>query len=179
MITAGGTRFAAGERVEYNDTNYLLLGYVLEKIYERSYDEIVQRQVAKKLGLARTYFAGSGSASTLESISYQATSDGWRAETNSDPSIDGGSRGMLSNATDLVTFIDGVFAAKLVTPYSLATMRDQTGGSGIGLWPLHDRGQQRARRARQHRSIQRLRVSLPREEDLDRVDEQRVACAHG
>jgi CubicO group peptidase (beta-lactamase class C family) len=135
VVTAGGTRFAAGERVEYNDTNYLLLGYVLEKVYERSYDDIVRRQITSKLGLVRTYYAGTGGLSTLESISYQATADGWRAEIVPDPSIDGGSGGMVSNATDLVTFMDAVFTAKIVTPYSLESMRDQSGGSGIGLWP--------------------------------------------
>ena len=135
VITAGGARFAPGERVEKNDTNYLLLGYVLEKIYERSYDDIVRRQITSKLGLVRTYYAGTGGSSTLESISYQATPDGWRAEVDRDPSIDGGAGGMVSNATDLVTFMDAVFTGKLVTPYSLESMRDQSGGSGIGLWP--------------------------------------------
>jgi CubicO group peptidase (beta-lactamase class C family) len=135
LITAGGARFAPGERVEYNDTNYLLLGYVLEKVYERSYDEIVRRQITSKLGLVRTYFVGTGSSSTLESIPYQATADGWQAEIATDPAIDGGSGGMVSNATDLVTFMDAVFTAKIVTPYTLESMRDQGGGSGIGLWP--------------------------------------------
>ena len=57
-IIAGGTRFAPRERVEYNDSNYLLLGYILEKVHGRSYDDLILRNIAGKLGLSRTYFAG-------------------------------------------------------------------------------------------------------------------------
>ena len=65
-IIAGGTRFAPRERVEFNDSNYLLLGYILEKVHGRSYDDLILRNIAGKLGLSRTYFAGT-SSSTLES----------------------------------------------------------------------------------------------------------------
>ena len=129
LIGTAGTQFGPGERLEYSDSNYLVLGYVLEKIYERSYDDIVIRQVAHGLGLVRTYYAGTGSSSSLESVSYQWTPQGWRAEADSDPSIDGGNGAMVSNAGDLVIFMDALFAGKLVTTHSLQTMREQ----GIGL----------------------------------------------
>lgn len=140
MIRAGGTRFTPGERVESNASNYLLLGYVLEKVYERSYDDIVRRQIASKLGLVRTYYSGTGSANTLESISYQATPAGWRAEVDTDPSVVGGDGGMVSNAGDLVLFMDALFAGTLVSAYSLESMREQGGGSGIGFWPVEIAG---------------------------------------
>jgi D-alanyl-D-alanine carboxypeptidase len=140
VINDGGAKFQPGERLEYNDSNYLLLGYVVEKVYERSYDEVVRQRVASKLGLARTYYAGTGIARTLESTSYQWTPQGWRPEVDTDPSIDGGSGGMVSNAGDLATFMDALFAGKLVTAHSLESMLDQTGGSGIGLWPVQIAG---------------------------------------
>ena len=128
LIETGGTRFAPGERVDVIDTNYLLLGYVLEKIREDSYAEILKRQVAAKLGIARTYYAGAGAASTLESRSYRWAA-GWQAVPDDDPSLSGGAGALVSNAGDLVTVVDAMFAGKIVTPYSLATMREQ----GIGL----------------------------------------------
>jgi len=134
IIEAGGAKFPPRQRVEYNGTNYLLLGYVLEKIYERSFDEIVQRQITGKLGLARTYYAGNGITS-LESTSYKIAPTGWVAQATTDPSIHGGAGGMISTPADLVAFIDAVFTGKLVTPHSLESMRSQEGGSGMGLWP--------------------------------------------
>ncbi|MEJ0085835.1 MAG: serine hydrolase domain-containing protein [Pseudomonadota bacterium] len=140
IITTAGAKFPPRERVEYNNSNYLLLGYVLEKIYERSYDEILQRQISAKLGMSRTYYAGGGIAS-LESISYQLTPGGWVALTPTDPSIHGGADGLISTPAELVQFIDALFATKIVTAHSLANMRDQDGGSGMGLWPYEVAGQ--------------------------------------
>ena len=142
LITAAGESFKPRERVEDNDSNYLVLGYTLEKVYGRSYGEIVRRQIADKLGLARTYLAGTGSA-TLESFSYQPKLDGrWGRVPDSDPSILGGASGMVSTAADLVRFMDALFARKLVTGQSLTSMLNQDDGSGMGLWPYDVAGQE-------------------------------------
>ena len=140
LIEAGGARFKPRERVEYSNSNYLLLGYILEKVYGKPYDEIVRRQIIDKIGLLRTYYAGEGIAN-LESISYVFTPQGWVAQANTDPSIHGGAGGMVSSATDLVRLIDAVFAGRIVTAHSLESMRNQDGGSGMGLWPYQIAGQ--------------------------------------
>jgi len=140
IIGAAGAKFRPRERVDYNNSNYLLLGYVLEKIYERSYGEILERKITARLGLARTYYAGGGIAS-LESISYALTPGGWMAQVPTDPSIHGGAGGIVSTPAELVQFIDALFTGKLVTEHSLASMRGQEGGSGMGLWPYAIAGQ--------------------------------------
>jgi CubicO group peptidase (beta-lactamase class C family) len=140
-ITAGGAGFAPRARVEYNPTNYLLLGYVLEKVYERPYDELVRRQIAEKLGLARTYQAGAGRSSSLEATGCLRGEHGWMAQPQSDPSVAGGASGIYSNATDLVRFIDGLFAGKLVSAHSLDSMRGQESDTPLGLWPREFSGQ--------------------------------------
>jgi D-alanyl-D-alanine carboxypeptidase len=140
IITDGGVKFPPGDRVEVNDTNYLLLGYVLEKIHERSYDDILRREIANKLGLARTYVAGTGGSTTLEAISYQWTPEGWRAAPANDPSVDGAASGLVSNATDLVAFMDALFAGKVVTMYNLGAMRGDEDARPIGLRPTEISG---------------------------------------
>ena len=121
-----------GESSAYN---YLLLGRMLEKVAERPLADILVRQIAGKLGLARTYFAGSGLAKTLEAASYHWTADGWQPDPGADPGTGGGARGIVSNASDLVIFMDALFAGKVVTPHSLASMRGEDGGLGIGMQP--------------------------------------------
>ena len=49
IVGAGGVRFAPRAQVEYNNSNYLLLGYILEKIYEKPYGDIVRQQIIDKL----------------------------------------------------------------------------------------------------------------------------------
>jgi len=134
IISDGGVKFPPRARVDINDSNYLLLGFILESVYDRPYDEILTRQIAAKLGLARTYYLGTGLAG-LESKSYLPTPSGWVQQVDSDPSIRGGAAGIVSTAGDLVRFMDALFAGGLVSEHSLETMRNQNGGSGIGLWP--------------------------------------------
>ncbi len=138
-ITAGGVKFAPRERVEPSNSNYLLLGYVLEKVQDRSYDEILRRGI-DKLGLARTYFAGT-QGSTLESIAYRESPEGWIAIDASDPTVLGGAAGVISNAGDLVKFMDALFAEKLVSAQSLATLRGAQGGPRVALQSQEIAGQ--------------------------------------
>ena len=132
-ITAAGMAFEPRARIEYSASNYLVLGYVLEKIHERPYDELVRRQIVEKLGLARTYQAGSGRSSTLEAAAYLPSPQGWIAQPQTDPSVAGGASGLFSNAVDLVRFMDALLAGKLVSGQSLASMRGLEGEPGLAL----------------------------------------------
>jgi CubicO group peptidase (beta-lactamase class C family) len=132
LIANAGARFAPRERVEYSDSNYLVLGFMLETIQDRSYDDILVRQIVGKLGMSRTYFAGTGNA-RLESRPYRHTPSGWVAAEQTDPSVAGGALGVVSTPTDLVRFIDALFKGELVSAQSLESMRNQDGGSGLGL----------------------------------------------
>jgi CubicO group peptidase (beta-lactamase class C family) len=114
--------------------NYLLLGRMLEKVADRPLADILVQHIAGKFGLARTHMAGFGMARTFEAASYHWTTEGWR----SDPAADqtgGGASGIVSNASDLVVFMDALFAGKVVTPHSLASMRGDDGGPGIAMQP--------------------------------------------
>ena len=106
--------------------DYLLLAGVLEKVDEHAYDDILRRKIAKRLGLVRTYVAGSGTASSLESISYE-WHDGWKP-VSVDP-MTPTSEAIVSNAGDLIALMNALFGARIVTSYSVGNMVDQ----GIGL----------------------------------------------
>jgi len=110
-----------------DDARYLLLGRVIEKVRERPFHEVLRQQVAQKLGLARTYLAGTGSASTLESISYEWR-DGWQAVPLPDPAAERESGAIVSNAGDLAAFMDALFGNRAVTTYSLGTMTSEKFG---------------------------------------------------
>jgi len=118
------------------ESNYLLLGYMLEKVYEKPYADIVARRIAAKAGLSRTYYKGTGTAKTLESVSYHWEPDGWKAEVITDTQMVGGAGGMVSNAADLVTFMDALLAGRIVSQQSLATMQGEDDNPAIGLYPV-------------------------------------------
>ena len=133
-IVDGGAGPPPGAGVESSDTNYLLLGYALEKVAGRPYDELLRLRITGKLGLVRTYVAGTGGTNTLEAVSYSWAPDGWRAVTGDDPSVGGGASSLVSNAGDLVAFTDALFAGKVVSAYNVGAMRDdENTGFTIGL----------------------------------------------
>lgn len=140
QIGRAGARFVPRERVEYSDSNYLLLGFVLEKVQDRSYDDILLRQVVGKLGMSRTYFAGTGNA-RLEARPYRRTSTGWVETKQIDPTVAGGALGVVTSPAELVRFVDALFTGQLVSGQSLESMRNQDGGSGLGLWPYSIAGE--------------------------------------
>ena len=119
-----------------DDSNYLLLGYMLEKVYEKSYATIVAQRIAGKLGLVRTYYKGTGGSTTLESVSYRWEPDGWREDPITDTQMVGGAGGLVSNANDLVVFMDALIAGRVVSQQSFATMRGEDDNPAIGLYPV-------------------------------------------
>jgi D-alanyl-D-alanine carboxypeptidase len=135
LRSISGTVFEPRARLEYSASNYLLLGYVLEKVHERPYEELVRRQIVEKLGLARTYVAGAGRSSTLEATAYLPSAQGWVPQAQTDPSVAGGASSLFSNAVDLVRFMDALLAGKLVSGQSIASMRGEEGAPGLGLVP--------------------------------------------
>jgi CubicO group peptidase (beta-lactamase class C family) len=135
IIRAGGTRFAPRERVEYNNSNYLLLSYVLEHVYEKPYAAIVQQRIVDKLGLPRTYHGTGTHTADHESASYQLGPGGWVPVAETDPQLHLGAGGLVSNPIDLVRFMDAIYATRLVTAYSVDTLRGANGGPPAALYP--------------------------------------------
>jgi hypothetical protein len=60
---------------------------------------------------------------------------GWVAQQQTDPTVAAGARGVMSTPAELTRIMDSVFAGSLVSAHSVASMRDQGAGSGLGLWP--------------------------------------------
>lgn len=127
--------FPPRQRYEYSSTNYLLLSYVLQKVYDKPYAELVRTRITDKLGLARTYYGQRMAASRHEALPYHWKPGGWVPETETDPDLHLGAGGMVSSPGDLVRFIDALFAGKIVSPTSLESLRG-VDGYALGLPPL-------------------------------------------
>jgi CubicO group peptidase (beta-lactamase class C family) len=51
-------RFSAGEKYEYNNTGYLLLGALIEKLSEQSLGDFYRENIISQLNLTNTYYLG-------------------------------------------------------------------------------------------------------------------------
>lgn len=132
--------FAPGERVEGNDTNYLVLALVLEKVLEKPFDDILRAQIASRIGLARTYQGDRADPARHEALAYVRTPRGWERAAEADPALFTGASGMMSAPQDLVRFTDLLFAGRVLSAHNLDILRGAEGGEGPVLPTLHVAG---------------------------------------
>lgn len=49
--------FAPGEKYEYSNSGYVLLGYIIEKISGMSYEDFIQKNIFDKVGMKNSYYS--------------------------------------------------------------------------------------------------------------------------
>ncbi len=133
IISSANSDFEPGTKAAYSNSNYVLLGYILEKIYKKSLKEILFEKIIKPLGLKNTYTGDQINPSNNEVYSYQLTKPVLTKHRETHMSIPAGAGSVVSNPTDLNIFITALFNYKLVSAESLAQMKTLTDGYGFGL----------------------------------------------
>lgn len=138
MIKNQPPDFAPGGKADYNNSNYLLLSYMLEKIYKLSYKDIVTARVIKKLGLTHTYYGSKAGFQPNEAISYKYFNNEWKQDRAAYLDNFSGAGAILSTPADMLHFINALFTGKLISRASLDTMKAIRDGYGMGLFPYGD-----------------------------------------
>lgn len=124
--------FQPNEKASYSNSNYIILGYIIEKITQMSYQNSLKERITSKIGLSNTYVGSKINTGNNESFSYKF-SDVWKQEQETDMSIPGGAGCLVSTPTDLTKFIEALFSFRLVSQNSLAQMKTITDRFGMGM----------------------------------------------
>jgi len=111
-IVASGADFEPGTGQAYCNANYILLTFILEDLYGRSYSDLVRERICAPLGLSDTYYAGKHDPSSGETYSY-AYGNGWELSSETDPSVPLGAGGIISTPSDLTLFAEALFDGRL------------------------------------------------------------------
>jgi D-alanyl-D-alanine carboxypeptidase len=96
--------FAPGLRVEYSDSNYVLLGLIVEKVTHRPLARVVRRTVLAPLRLGHTSFPTTPAIPSPFARGYYAETDGQgrlRDVTAFNPDVAGAAGAMISTLGDL------------------------------------------------------------------------------
>jgi len=128
--------FEPGEKFEYSNTNYVLLGYIIEEITGKKYKEVLEERITSPLGLENTYYGGAIDPESYEAFSYRYNEENWEKVPMEDMSVPHGAGSIVSTPRDLVRFIEALDKGKLTRTSSLEQMRDYQDGYGMGLFPL-------------------------------------------
>jgi CubicO group peptidase (beta-lactamase class C family) len=133
IISASQPEFEPGSKAIYSNVNFILLGYIIEKIINKSYGEVLQEKICSKIGLNDTYYGGKTDVTKNESYSFKYTAD-WEQQSETDLNIPHGAGAIVSTPSDLIKFIDALFAGQLISETSLNNMKTITDGIGKGIY---------------------------------------------
>lgn len=135
IIAKGKSDFEPGSKSDYSNSNYVLLSYILEKIYKKPYKDLVMAKIIQPLGLKNTYFGGKISIANNESYSYEYSGK-WEKQPETDMSIPVGAGALVSTPTDLTQFIGALFANKIISEKSFTQMKTMQEGYGMGIFEV-------------------------------------------
>lgn len=140
IISEGGSDFDPDTKGEYSNSNFVLLGYIIENVTGKSYADNLQKRIAAKLKLTDSYVGSKVDPKNNEAYSYTFMG-GWNQYPETDMSIPGGAGAIVSTPTDLAKFIEGLFSGKLVAEESLSQMKTLTDSYGMGMFqiPFYER----------------------------------------
>jgi D-alanyl-D-alanine carboxypeptidase len=124
---------------DYSNTNFVLLGYIIEKITGKSYAEELKKRITAKIGLRDTYYGTDANPLKNEAYSYNYISK-WCQMPETNLTIPGGAGAIVSTPTDLVKFIDALFADKLISHENLENMKTIKDyyGMAMFIFPFYD-----------------------------------------
>ncbi|AQX81922.1 serine hydrolase [Plantibacter flavus] len=129
--------FAPGERWEYSNTNYLLLGLLVEAVTDRALPQQIDERIVKPLDLEHTYFPAPGERELRgeHPHGYHAKTVGDLLDiTALDSSFAWSAGAMVSTPHELNVFMQALLDGELLDEESLAEMQT-TVPAGDELWP--------------------------------------------
>lgn len=125
--------FVPDSKADYSNSNFLVLGWIVEKLNQSTYASILKEKITLPLKMKHTYYGReSFGIDTLSSYSYMNGS--WISEPSSNPELHGGAGAILSTPADLVIFMDGLNSGKLIKKSSWNTMQIIVEEYGMGIF---------------------------------------------
>ncbi len=133
--------FEPDSQFKYSNSNYNLLGYIVEDITKKSYAENLNTRIVKKLGLKNTLLPVKINPSQNEGYSFTFNGSVWEQTHEWHNSMAFAAGAIASTPDDLNWFLSGLFNGKLVSAASLEqmkTMKDNY-GKGLVIAPFEER----------------------------------------
>jgi len=134
--------FEPDTKAEYSNSNYLLLGYIIEDITKKTYPENLNERIITKIGLQNTCYFSKIDPLKNEAHSYSIDdANKWEKREEWSESQVGAAGAIQSTPEDLTAFVKALFDLKIISKPSLDEMIkiDQNYGKGIFVFPFGER----------------------------------------
>lgn len=125
--------FEPGEKAEYSNSGYLLLGFIAEDIEQKPFAQIIEDRISKPFELNDTYYGSTINTKKGEVYSFE-NKGRWGKMAEWNMNIPGAAGALVSNADDLNQFINLLFDGKIISKDSLKTMTTMDMKYGLGIF---------------------------------------------
>lgn len=133
IIQKAGSDFEPGAKFSYSNSNYTLLTYILEKVFKKSYSELIEKYITRPLNLKNTKVGGKIDVSENNARSYTYENNAYVKSTETDMSVPSGAGCLVSTPSDLIAFMNGLTSGKLVSKESFEKMKQFKDHYGFAL----------------------------------------------
>ena len=114
--------FQPGEKWNYSNSGYVLLGYLIEKITQQSYSQFVQENIFNPLGMKDSGYDSNTAVILHRASGYSPGDKGISNAGYIDMSIPLSAGGLYSTTEDLLRWEQGLMGGKLLSAASLQKM---------------------------------------------------------
>jgi CubicO group peptidase (beta-lactamase class C family) len=130
------TVFAPDSSARYSNTNYVLLGWIAEKVTKKPMALLIEERISKKAGLTHTTFGGALDTGKGDVQSFRRVKQEWTVFSPTDMSIPLGAGAVVSTSADVARFYNALFSGKLLKAGTVAQMTTLKDGFGMGLFRI-------------------------------------------
>jgi D-alanyl-D-alanine carboxypeptidase len=114
--------YAQGTRLTYNNTGYILLGFLIEKVSGLTYERFIQERLFDRLGMKDSGFDDIRKIIPLRARGYALGSDGLKNADPIDPFTAWSAGGFYSTVHDLTIWSEALAHGELLNPDSTNRM---------------------------------------------------------
>lgn len=143
LVQQGKPDFKPGKDSSYSNSNYLLLGYIIEDITGRSYEENIRARILDKVGMHNTYCEKDLTQYGKRTKSYKFDGENWSKESDTHPSFTFATGDIVSTTEDLSKLMHELFKGNLISENSLEQMKKTNPqvalGYGLFKTPFYDK----------------------------------------
>lgn len=134
--------FKPGRDCLYSNSNYILLGFIIEDITQKRFHENLTERISRPFALPNTYCEYENIGSSSRERSYKFDGENWNPDVDSDPSLPFAAGAIVSTPGEMRQMMYHLFNSNIVSATALSSMKSLKSraiGHGLFKAPFYDK----------------------------------------
>ncbi|WP_191859266.1 serine hydrolase [Hanstruepera ponticola] len=110
--------FDPGEEFRYNNSGYILLGYIIEVVSKMTYEDFIEKNIFEKLGMSNSYYGNNNQIIPNRADGYQKGPNGFENSNYLSMTLPYAAGSLMSTTNDLLIWQNALNNHKLISKES-------------------------------------------------------------